>query len=75
MAAEDGKNTKDSTACADDTSNPMGEMMSQMMKMCRTGAGGLPGCAAIMQGMMKPAENPSPRPHKEPDVDSEEKKK
>lgn len=75
MSATENQMPEDTTASADFKSVPMGEMMSRVMNMCRTGEGKFPDCVSMMNDMMQAMRNQSPRPGKEPTAKSEGEKK
>ncbi len=75
MCATEDKKQEDTTASADFKSAPMGEMMSRMMNMCRTGEGKFPDCVSMMNDMMEAMKTQSPRPRQEPTAKSEGEKK
>ncbi len=75
MSATENKKPEDTTASADFMSGTMGEMMSRMMSMCRTGESKIPDCVSMMNDMMQAMKNQSPHPGQEPTAESEGEKK
>ncbi len=75
MSATENKKPEDTTASADFKLASMGEMMSRMMNMCRTGEGRFPDCVSMKNDMMKAMKNQPPRPRQEPTAKSEGEKK
>ncbi len=75
MAAEESKQTEDTSTSTDSKSTPMGQMMSQMMNTCCAGEGGFHACASMMKEMTEAMKNQSSRSQQESPAESEEKKK
>ncbi len=75
MAADETKQTEETTTSADAKSTPMAQMMSQMTNACCAGKGGFSDCASMMKEMTEAMKNQSSGSQHESHGESEEKKR